>query len=338
MAVSGEGRRPTIRDVAEAAGVATSTVSRAFSRPGRVRTETAERIYRAARELGYRQTPVAHLGLRERTHLVVMCVADVMNPVFSAMTKGVYAGAAESGYGVVLVDANESSEVEAKTLERFVDSVDGFLFAGSRMSDNAIRHLAGIRPTFVLTRRVPGVNSVTPDTSIGMREAFDHLTGLDHSRIAYLSGPSTSWQDGLRWRAVSDRGRAVPDASVLRLGPFRPTLHGGATAYRTWRERPTTAVIAYNDLMAIGFMRAALADGLRVPGDVSLVGCDDIPFAQLLAPPLTTVRNDQYLMGVKAAKGLLSIVQSNSPSSEVIEVVTATDLVVRESTGPVVSR
>ncbi|AMS05963.1 LacI family transcriptional regulator [Acidipropionibacterium acidipropionici] len=332
MAETGQGR-PTIRDVAEAAGVATSTVSRAFSRPGRVSTETAERIYRVARELGYRQAPVPHLDLHERTRLVAMCVADVMNPVFSAMTKGAYAGAAEAGYGVVLVDANESAEVEAKTLERFIDSVDGFLFASSRMSDNALRHLAGIRPTFMLSRRVPGVNSVTPDTSIVMREAFDHLVGLGHAHLTYLSGPSTSWQDGIRWRALSDRSRQN-GTHLQHLGPFSPTLRGGAMAYRAWRKRPTTGVIAYNDLMAIGFMREASADGCSVPGDVSLIGCDDIPFAQLLALPLTTVRINQYLIGVNAARGLLSIVGSNTPRSDVRDVVTPTDLAVRGSTGP----
>lgn len=334
MTDTGERRRPTIRDVAEAAGVATSTVSRAFSRPGRVSTETAERIYRVARDLGYRQAPVPHLGLHERTRLVAMCVADVMNPVFSAMTKGAYAGAAEAGYGVVLVDANESAEVEAKTLERFIDSVDGFLFAGSRMFDNALRHLAGIRPTFMLSRRVSGVNSVTPDTSIGMREAFNHLVGLGHTHMTYLLGPSTSWQDGIRWRALSDRCGRSPGTHLQHLGPFSPTLRGGAQAYRAWRERPTTGVIAYNDLMAIGFMREAAADGCSVPGDVSLIGCDDIPFAQLLAPPLTTVRINQYLIGVNAARGLLSIVGSNTPRSDVRDVVTPTDLAVRGSTGP----
>lgn len=105
-------------------------------------------------------------------------------------------------------------------------------------------------------------------------------------------------------------------------------------AYRAWRKRPTTGVIAYNDLMAIGFMREASADGCSVPGDVSLIGCDDIPFAQLLAPPLTTVRINQYLIGVNAARGLLSIVGSNSPRGEAREIVMPTDLAVRESTAP----
>lgn len=175
---------------------------------------------------------------------------------------------------------------------------------------------------------------MTPDTSIGMREAFNHLVGLGHTHMTYLLGPSTSWQDGIRWRALSDRCGRSPGTHLQHLGPFSPTLRGGAMAYRAWRKRPTTGVIAYNDLMAIGFMREAATDGCTIPGDVSIIGCDDIPFAQLLAPPLTSVRVNQYLIGVNAARGLLSIVGSNTPRSDVRDVVTPTDLAVRGSTGP----
>lgn len=326
--------RVTIRDVAEAAGVATSTVSRAFSRPGRVSSSTAARVFRAAERLGYRQTPVERVAADSRTALVAVAVADVMNPVFAAMVKGINAEALRSGYGLVLVDANESPDRELSTLTRFLDSVDGVLLAGSRMSDVSIRHLAGILPTFVLSRRVPGVNSVVAETRTGLEEAIDHLAGLGHASYSYLAGPAASWEDGVRWRSVSDRCGARTGLHIRRLGPFPPSLTGGVQAFRRWREHPTTAVIGYNDMMAIGFIREAANHGLAVPDDVSVVGYDDIPYAQLVSPALTTVAVDQFQLGVAAAHNLILLVEARpGRTAEAHNVRVPAQLVVRDSTG-----
>lgn len=323
----------TIRDVAVEAGVATSTVSRAFARPGRVSASTAAKVFRAAERLGYRQDPVERLATDSRTALVAAVVADVMNPVFAAMVKGINAEALRSGYGLVLVDANESADRELSTLTRFLDSVDGLLFAGSRMSDVSIRHLAGVRPTFVLNRHVPGVSSVIAETRTGLEEAIDHLAGLGHTAITYLAGPAASWEDGMRWRSVADRCGSRTGLRVRRLGPFPPTLEGGARAFQRWREHPTTAVIAYNDIMAIGFIRKAISQGVAVPADVSVVGYDDIPYAQLVSPALTSVAVDQFQVGVAAARNLIMLIEFRSTRSRgVRDVRVPAQLVVRDST------
>ena len=130
---------PTIYDVARAAGVAPSTVSRAFSRPGRVKAETAERIREVARELGYRATPVAHADGTTRTSTVALVISDVTNPFNFPIIKGAHAAAAASGFTTLLADAQELVLLERQTLERLLSAVEGIVLASSRMSDSTIR-------------------------------------------------------------------------------------------------------------------------------------------------------------------------------------------------------
>lgn len=181
----------TISDVARAAGVAPST-SRAFSRPGRVSVKTSERIFQVARELGYRQDEVPRVSASRTHHLVAACVADAMNPVFGATVKGIFAGTRKRGYMVVLIDSNESSEIESETTKRSLATVDGFIFAGSRMSDAGLRHLAGMKPVITVNRKVPGVSSVTPAADEGLGDALSHLVADGRFTVTYLAGPTAS--------------------------------------------------------------------------------------------------------------------------------------------------
>lgn len=324
--------RVTIVDVAARAGVAPSTVSRAFARPGRVSSETAERIFTVARELGYRQSSVGQVGPQARTSLLAIAVADVMNPVFAAMVKGAHTEATKHGYQLLLVDTEESGQTERSSLEGLVPSVEGFLLAGSRMPDGAVRHIAHMRPTIVLNRQVPGVGWACGDSRCGLRKAVDHLIEQGHSSFTYVSGPAASWEEGIRWREMVDwcKHRAVRE--LRRITGLLPTLHGGADSYEQWRRTPTTAVIAYNDLMATGFIRSALHSGHTVPDDVSVVGFDDIPYASLISPALTTVSVDRFRTGAAAARSLLDTMglRRARPS----QVLLPAHLRVRESTGP----
>lgn len=324
--------RITIVDVAARAGVAPSTVSRAFARPGRVSSETAEKIFAAARELGYRQASVGQVGPQARTALLAAEVADVMNPVFAAMVKGAYAEAARRGYQLVLVDTEESNQTERSILERLVPSVEGFLLAGSRMSDASVRHIAHMRPTIVLNRQVPGVGWVCGDSRTGLHEAVDHLLGLGHSAFTYVSGPAASWEEGIRWRVVADWCKQREIRELRRVTGLAPTLQGGAHSYERWRRAPTSAVIAYNDLMAIGFIRAAVHGGHAVPDDVSVIGFDDIPYSSLISPSLTTLSVDRFRTGAAAVNALLDATSLRSRC--LAQVVLPARLRVRESTGP----
>ncbi|MEU3306700.1 LacI family DNA-binding transcriptional regulator [Nocardiopsis sp. NPDC055551] len=327
-----ERRPPTIYDVAEAAGVSPSTVSRAFSRPGRVNAETAERIRRVAHDLGYRVNPLARSLPVERTSMLALVVADATNPFHFDIIRGAQDAATKAGYTVLLTDTRESDLLERQALERTLPMVEGIVLASSRMSDSTIRVTAKQRPMVVLNRVVTGVPSVVTDISSGARRAIDHLRGLGHDRFTYVAGPEASWTDGMRWRELREAARGA-GPKVRRIGPFPPTLEGGVEAGRALRREPTSAVIAYNDLLAIGLMGELLGHGHRVPEDFSVIGFDDIFGAQLVTPGLTTVAAPLYQIGSTAVGHLLAVLNGARPQTET-PLVVPTSLIRRRSTGP----
>src|SRR4051794_32371109 len=214
-------RPVTIYDVARAAGVAPSTVSRAFSRPGRVNAATAERVRQVAEELGYRANLLARALSTARSHMLALVVSDVTNPFYSEIVRGAQAEAAERGYTLVLADAQESDRVERAALERALPSVDGVVLGGSRMSDSAIRMIAKQKPVVVLNRVVVDVPSVVPDNPAGVRQAVEPLSARGPSSLTYVAGPEASWADGMRWRSLQDVAAEL-QLAFRRVGPFPP--------------------------------------------------------------------------------------------------------------------
>jgi LacI family transcriptional regulator len=326
----GRVRLPTIYDVARAAGVAPSTVSRAFARPGRVNFETAERIRQVAAGLGYRANPLARALPTGRTSMIALVIADVANPFYNEIIRGAQDAATEAGYTTLLADAQESGAVEREALDRAMPSVDGIVLATSRMSDSAIRMTAKQRPVIVLNRAVTDVPSVVTDNPHGIRRAVEHLAGLGHQRITYVAGPEASWADGMRWRSLREAAAEL-ELQARRIGPYAPTVAGGVEAAADLARQPTTAVITYNDLVAIGLIRALTARGARIPRDVSVVGFDNIFAAELVTPALTTVAAPLHAMGLTAVRNLLAIVRGARPRATE-PVILPARLVVRAST------
>jgi DNA-binding LacI/PurR family transcriptional regulator len=323
-------RPPTIYDVAAAAGVAASTVSRAFARPGRVNSETARRIREVATELGYRANPLARALPTGRTSMIALVISDVTNPFHNEIIRGAQTAAAEAGYTMLLSDAQESGARERETLDRALSAVDGIVLGTSRMSDASIRTIAKQRPVVLLNRALADVPCVVTDNRRGTQLAAEHLADLGHQRVTYLAGPEASWADGMRWRSLRD-GPPELGLQTRRIGPFAPTVAGGAAAAAEFVNQPTTAVLAYNDLMAIGFIRALTAQGAQIPRDVSVIGYDNIFAADLVTPPLTTVAAPLHAMGTTAVGNLLAIVRGAQPRAQ--EPVTLpARLVVRAST------
>ena len=298
------GDRPTIYDVAAACGVAPSTVSRAFSRPGRVNAETAERIRLVAAEMGYRTNPLARALPTGRTSLLAVIVADVTNPFFFEILRGAEETATKAGYTLLVADVHESVEAERQALDRTLPMVEGLVLATSRMSDSSIRVAAKQCPTVVLNRSMSDIPSVATDNSRGMKRAIEHLASLGHTTITYLAGPDASWANGVRWQAMREAAHEL-GLRVVRLGPFSPTQAGGLAAARALADAPSTAAIAYNDLIAIGLMRGLFNLGIRVPEDVSVVGFDNIFGADFCTPQLTTVAAPLRQLGAVAAHMVL---------------------------------
>lgn len=327
---------PTIYDVAAACGVAPSTVSRAFSRPGRVNAETAARIRQVAEEMGYRANPLARALPTGKTSLLALVVSDVTNPFYFEIIRGAEIAATEADYTLLVADVHESATAERKALERALPLVEGVVLGTSRMSDSAIRVMAQQRPTVVLNRVITGIPSVVTDNTRGVRRAVEHLAGLGHTTIGYVAGPEASWADGMRWRGMREAAEQL-DVRVQRVGPFAPTLAGGVEAAGVIATSTVSAVVAYNDLVAIGLMRGLAAAGLRVPRDVSVVGFDDIFGAELCSPALTTVAAPLTALGTFAVQTLLAGMTSRTPP-RVRPALLPAELVVRESTAKRVRR
>ncbi len=321
----------TIYDVAQAAGVAPSTVSRAFARPGRVNAETATRIRAVAEQLGYRAKPVSQAFSPSQTPLLGLMISDVANPFYAQLIRGAQVAATQVGYEILLADCRESGSRERVALERLVPVVGGFIITSSRMADSALRTIAKQRPAIVLNREVRDIPSVITDNVGGMRAAVDHLSDLGHDSVVYVAGPEAAWADGVRFRTLRDYGTAK-GLHTHKVGPFLPTFEGGRAAGRVLLEKPPTAVIAYNDLMAIGVMHTLIAAGLSVPGNVSVIGFDDILTARLVLPSLTTVAAPTRQMGITAVNNVLALIRGARPSSGEA-LLMPTQLQVRGSTG-----
>jgi LacI family transcriptional regulator len=301
-------RRPTIYDVAREAGVAASTVSRAYSRPGRVKIETARLIFETAERLGYRAGPASasSAGPRTTTHAIGLVVADVTNPFYGEIIKGAYAAARDAGYLLILSHTDESAHVERATIEQELTHVDGVVIASSRMSDSALRMMAKQKAVVLLNRTIPELSCVVTDNGRGAQLAAEHLGRLGHEGSCYLAGPEASWSDGMRWRGLREAGAAL-SMDVRRTGPHEPTIIAGYRAAREVARTEATAVVAYNDQLAIGLMKGLRRLGLGVPADVSVVGFDNIVFDEIVEPSLTTVASPLYQMGLTGVRNCIAV-------------------------------
>ncbi len=326
----------TVRDVASASGVSISTVSRALSEPSRVASATRDRVLAAAQELGYEPNRAAS-GLRSgRTATLGVVVPDLENPYFASVTKGVQARAREHGYGVFVVDVEEDASREADEVRTLLRQTDGVIVASPRGTDGDLLALvAGASPgrAVLVNRRIEGVPSVTADDVAGAVRALDHLRALGHRRVAYVGGPETSWSDRMRREGLRRAAAGGDAVEVVDLGAFRPHVQGGYSAADLATGAGATAVVAYNDLVALGVEQRLRERGIAVPAQVSVVGFDDTFVATLASPPLTSVGTDLRAVGGAAVD--LLVERLRDPDAPAGHVVRPTELVVRTSTGTV---
>ncbi|ALV41436.1 LacI family transcriptional regulator [Pseudarthrobacter sulfonivorans] len=325
--------RATISDVALLAGVATSTVSRALSNPGRVQGATRKRVELAAAELNYLPNPLAKSLRMGRTGVVALLIPDVTNPFYFDMVRGNQAQLRASGCFQLLCDTDESPEVEMQVLQRLGKTADGAILGATRLSDEQVLEVAGSMPLVIINRTVGQVPSVVIDTSSTMSQAVEHLYSLGHRHIAYISGPATSSSAASRWDAIETAGRRL-DVDVTKIGPFTPTEMSGAAAADATLNSGATACIAFNDLVAIGMLRRFSARGICVPTDISVVGCDDIFGADFCNPPLTTMTSPTQQAARIATMMLTDQLQPEGARYARTRATLPTHLTIRGSTGP----
>ena len=331
--ISRRGAGATIYDIAELAKVNPSTVSRALSKPGRISQKTEARVRAAAERLDFRFNTAARALPTGRHHMLAVVVSDITNPMVFGVLRGAEQAAAASGYALVIAESQESGLAEAEAIQRLIPSVDGLVLATTRLSDLRIRDIASRRPVVLINRAVDDVPGILPDVSKGVDELMDHLLGAGHRNIAYLSGPTSSWISHRRWERVVERA-VNADVAAVEIGPNSPTIEGGAETLARVKAARSTAVIAFNDLMAIGLMRAAAANGVAVPEQLSVAGFDNIFGSELIVPALTTVRSDLEKAGERSVEQLLAalgVIEESTPLDELLD----TSLIVRASTAPV---
>jgi DNA-binding LacI/PurR family transcriptional regulator len=329
-------RRPravTITDVARAAGVAPSTVSRAVTRPDRVNALTREHVLEVANRLGYRPSPVARALGSGHTRTLALILPDITNPYFAGVIRGAERQAAATGYVLVIGSSEESGRAEWRIVEKLAGSVDGFLVVSSRMSDQRIVQTAGLRPVVLVNRQTAGVTSVSPDQESGTRQIIEHLWSLGHREVLFLAGPPESWLGARRWAGISAAAKRRR-MTARRVGPFPPSIEGGYAAGEAALSDAATAVIAHNDLLAIGVLLRLASRGVRVPDGLSVVGFDNIFGSDWCDPPLTTLSDRTDQAGRSAVDLLVSLVEEQPDDAEPpAQIVAPTELVIRGSTG-----
>lgn len=312
----------TLTDVAKSAGVSIATASRAFGEPDRLAPGTLERVLRAANDLGY-ATPQNATA----TRTLGVIVPDVANPVYATLLKAIQGQAWHGRHRIVLFDADEDLRREREQIEQ-ARKLDGMLLCSPRLPDADVLSLVGDTAYVVINRQIDGASCVLMDTEYGPTQAIEHLVALGHTHIAYAAGPRGSWADVRRADTIA---RAC-ERHGIRLTPLShhaASIQGGRAAAAPAAASGATAVVAYNDLVALGLEAGMIELGRRCPADISIVGIDDIDLAGAVTPGLTTVRMPIARSG-ELAVDLLLQAMSGTAISDVVTL--GSQLIVRAST------
>lgn len=330
---------PTIHDVAKHAGVGSITVSRVINNSGYISPETRERVQKAITDLGYVPNTLARSLRSRRTNTVALIITDITNPFFTTLARGVEDAANEAGYTVIFCNTDESAAKEEKYLNVLLQKqVDGLLLVPAQCSVNTIRQIMKHgTPVVVLDRRIPevDVDTVRCDALDGAYQLTRYLISLGHRQIAVMSGAvgiSTADDRVTGYRmALEEAGITVAEDYLFR-GDFTPESGYSMTRQALKLPLRPTALIAANNFITIGAMKALQEVGLDVPEDIALVGFDDLPPALVTFPFFTVASQPAYEMGTRAMKLLLQRLEGNE-LDHFQEIILPTQLIIRHSSG-----
>jgi len=329
----------TIKQIADAAGVHPSTVSRALDPKKRhlVADDVAKKIAAQAATLGYQPNRLAANLRLGRSDLIGVLLPDIANPVFAPILGGITEVLSAEGYAPIVADAGNASSHQISFVERLLSQrVDGLILATVSRDDELVGFCIQRGLPVILVNRSEARDrdsSVVSDDHVGMRLAVDHLVALGHRRIAHVAGPLSTSTGTLRLDGfVSAMAEHGLNGLVCEAAAYSREAGARAAVDLLTATPDISAVVAANDLLALGVLDALKARGLRCPEDISLVGHNDMPLMDVVWPPLTTVRIEHRDMGRIAANMLVEAIKSGS--SEIRHVVLRPELVVRQSTAP----
>lgn len=324
-------KRPTLKDLAREAGVSLASASYAVNGNGSVGEQTRAHILEVAQRIGYRQNVAARVMKTGRSGNLALVLPDLTNPFFPTLAQALFRSARARGYGMFLIDTEGNEDLEHAALSTVSDiGVDGLVWFPIRDKDTSQGVLAHM-PTVVLDRTVPGFAAIGVDYLDAGRLAARHLLDAGHRRIGIISGPGdvVSMRDrceGAQTLIEAEGALAfrVENAFSVDLEPqvLDALQHGGATA-----------IFAAADVIAIGALRHAQALGLRVPGDLSILGFDDIPLAEQSMPPLSTIELPVETIAAAALDALLADIEAASRTASRPAIMVATSLVERATVG-----
>jgi LacI family transcriptional regulator len=330
-------------DVAREAGVHAATASRALNPAARdgVSKQTVRRVESAARRLGYVPNVLAR-GLRtSRSYVAALVIPDITNPLFPPIVRGAEQVLSQSGFTLVLTDTNNDPILEREQVASMrAHGVDGFIIATARWNDPILDDLAdsGL-PAVQVNRRTgrPHLPYVGADDGHGVHLCVAHLAALGHRRIAHLAGPSdtsTGRERTQAFRQAVAAGGMRASSAVVTCAAYTQEAGARAAGKLLASGRDFSAIVAANDLVAMGAIDALAAAGLRCPEDVSVTGFNDVSFMDRVTPPMTTIRVPLTEMGALAARTLLDWVERPAEHSQT-RTLLPVDLVVRGTTAPV---
>jgi LacI family transcriptional regulator len=331
-------RKPTIRDVAELVGVHHSTVSRALSpdKRNKISPSVVKQVEKAAKKLGYYPNIVASSLKKNRSFAVGVLVPDLMNPVFPPIIRGIQDTAEAVGYTVITANTDDDEKKELEALQMMQSrAIEGVVIATARRKDRTVERCIKEDIPFVLVNRTvdrDGVNAVILDEDFGVRSLLDHLMSLKHTKIAHVAGPQHTSTGYHRAKAFSDYLRIHDLQTDLVEAAEKFTIEEGRRAFGKLlaRDNSFTAIVAGNDLLALGCIDAMKEMGLLVPDNISITGYDDMMFLDRMNPALTTVSLPKYEMGSQATKTLLELVDGEDKVPVVLRM--QPRLVIRNST------
>jgi DNA-binding LacI/PurR family transcriptional regulator len=274
-----------LKDVAEAAGVSLATASRAFSSADLLAPETRRRVYEAAERVGY------FVPTPQRSKTIAVVVPDVSNAVYAAMLRTIQDKAWPGRHRMLLADTGEDPAREIEFLQTFRDEADGIVLCSPRSSPASVSEAVGSTPLVVVNGEAEHAPVVLMDVEQGLRQALEYLHSLGHESLVYVPGPAASWANRTRSRILTELA-AERQLNLAVVGNQSADVKGGLAAAAAAAASGATAVIAYNDLVAMGIQAGIRALGLRCPNDISIIGIDNVDVAAASDPGLTTVQVD----------------------------------------------
>lgn len=327
---------PGVDVVAELAGVSRATVSRAFSRPEAVNAVTRSKVLAVAQRVGYRPYGRSGRLATSQSRTIGLFVPDLANPYFPPLVKEVQARARLRDYVTMVADSDEHTESEEGIVLGLAARTDGLILASPRMPDETLRRVAAFSRTVLVARKLDGYGLSVTHSDAGITQAVELLAALGHRSVLYMSGPAGSRTNEVRSAALRRAGQAS-GLSVREIGPFEPRFEAGERAIDLVLAIRPTAVLAYNDVIALGLISQLRQRGITVGSDVSVIGIDDVLISRLATPPLTTIRIAVSESATLAVEMLLDQLSADHPAGA-MPVEVPSRLVVRATTGPAPGR